>query len=74
MTETSEQILAGGRRRSRVFRPGSIQPFLAMLILPLLGVLYQIYVPNFFEQLGYLELPLLIVVYYSLAWRSQWSR
>jgi rod shape-determining protein MreD len=71
MTDTGEHILSSGRRRSRVIRPGSIQPFVAILVLPLLGVLYQIYVPNFFEQLGYLELPLLIIVYYSLAWRSQ---
>ena len=71
MIESSEQILASGRKRSRFIRPGNIQPFLAILLLPMLGVLYQIYVPNFFEQLGYLELPLLITLYYSLAWRSQ---
>jgi rod shape-determining protein MreD len=71
MMETSEQILAGGRGKARLIRPGNIQPFLAILTLPLLAVLYQIYVPNFFEQLGYLELPLLVTLYYSLSWRSQ---
>lgn len=73
MTESGERLLSGGRKRSRLIRPGSIQPFLAILFLPMLGVLYQIYVPNFFVQLGYLELPLLITLYYSLAWRSQVS-
>jgi rod shape-determining protein MreD len=71
MIESGEQLLSGRNRRTRLLRPGSIQPFLAILLLPLLAVLYQIYVPNFFVQLGYLELPLLITLYYSLAWRSQ---
>ncbi len=70
MIESSEQLLAGGRKRSRFIRPGNIQPFLAILLSPMLAVLYQIYVPNFFVQLGYLELPLLVTLYYSLAWRS----
>jgi rod shape-determining protein MreD len=69
--DTGERILVGGRAKASLIRPGNLQPFLAILTLPLLSVLYEIYVPNNFPQLGFLQLPLLIVLYYSLSWRSQ---
>ena len=34
------------------------------------AILFQVYVPRFFERLSYLELPLLVTVYFSLMRRS----
>jgi rod shape-determining protein MreD len=66
MIEHSDTLLTGPRKNRLVkFRP------LAIVILPLLAILYQIYTPQFLEQLSYLELPLLVAVYFSLMWRSQ---
>lgn len=47
-------------RTSRRFRP------LAMVMVPLAAILFQVYLPRFFQYLGYLELPLLVTVYYAL--------
>jgi rod shape-determining protein MreD len=35
------------------------------------AILFQVYVPRFFEFLGYLELPLLVTIYFALMRRSQ---
>jgi rod shape-determining protein MreD len=45
--------------------------FWVMLAVPLAAIFFQIYVPLFFQFLGYLEMPLLVVVYFSLMRRSQ---
>lgn len=42
-----------------------------MLAIPLAAILFQVYVPLFFQFLGFLELPLLVVVYFALMRRSQ---
>ena len=42
----------------------------AMVGIPLAAILFQVYVPRFFERLSYLELPLLVTVYFSLMRRS----
>jgi rod shape-determining protein MreD len=52
------------RTRSRRFRP------FAMILVPLAAILFQVYLPRFFEYLGYLELPLLVTVYYALMKRQ----
>ena len=70
MIDTDEQILSKPAKRQRYSRVGAVLPFLVVLTLPLVSVLYQIYVPQFFSQLGYLELPLLVTLYFALAWRS----
>ena len=53
-------------RRSRVahFRPA------AFLLVPLAAILFQVYVPRFSEGARYLELPLLVTVYFSLMRRA----
>jgi len=38
--------------------------------VPLVAILFQVYVPRFLTFLSYLELPLLVTVYFSLAGRS----
>ena len=42
----------------------------ALIGIPLAAILFQVYVPRFFERLSYLELPLLVTVYFSLMRRS----
>ena len=42
----------------------------AIVGIPLAAILFQVYVPRFFQFLSYLELPLLVTVYFSLMRRS----
>jgi rod shape-determining protein MreD len=42
----------------------------AIVGIPLAAILFQVYVPRFVATLSYLELPLLVTVYFSLMWRS----
>ncbi len=67
MTEYSENILtdAGKKKSASRFRPT------ALLLIPLAAILFQVYLPRFFEYFGYLELPLLVTVYFSLMRRNQ---
>jgi len=53
-------------RRSKVpkFR------WIAVIGVPLAAILFQVYVPRFFTYLAYLEMPLLVTVYFSLRRRS----
>lgn len=57
-------------------RPRSARQPAAQLRLPILiaaaliAILFQVYVPLFFEYLGYLELPLLVTVYLALMRRQ----
>jgi rod shape-determining protein MreD len=68
MTDYSDHYLAGSqleqtsRFRARV-----------LLLVPLGAILFQVYVPRFFGFLGYLELPLLVTIYFSLMRRRQIS-
>ncbi|HEV2445959.1 MAG TPA: rod shape-determining protein MreD [Candidatus Sulfopaludibacter sp.] len=45
----------------------------ALIAVPLAAILFQVYVPLFFQFLGFLEMPLLVVVYFALMRRSQIS-
>ena len=38
--------------------------------IPLAAILYQVYFPSFFSRLAYLEMPLLVTVYFALMRRS----
>jgi rod shape-determining protein MreD len=66
MSEIGESVLTGTARRSRLKGLGVI----TLLAVPLIAILFQVYLPRFFSQLGYLEFPLLITVYYALTRRS----
>lgn len=63
---TNDRILLANQRESRIskFRAWVI------VLVPLAAILFQVYVPLFFEFLGYLELPLLVTVYFALMRRS----
>src|SRR3974390_2008470 len=63
----SERILLSSQREGQVSR----FRFWVMLAVPLAAILFQVYVPLFFQFLGFLEMPLLVVVYFALMRRSQ---
>ena len=63
---STERLLTDVPRRARAKR---LRP-LVMIIVPLVAILFQVYLPRFFLYLGYLELPLLVTVYYALLNRS----
>src|SRR3974390_1070326 len=63
----SERILLSSQREGQVSR----FRFWVMLAIPLAAILFQVYVPLFFQFLGFLEMPLLVVVYFALMRRSQ---
>jgi rod shape-determining protein MreD len=67
MSEISEHILIGSARERGVarFRKWGV------VVVPLAAILFQVYVPLFFQFLAYLEFPLLVTVYFSLMRRSQ---
>lgn len=54
-------------------REGQESHFRAWVLfaVPLVAILFQVYIPRFFPFLGYLEVPLLVVVYFALMQRSQ---
>src|SRR5215470_20418003 len=67
MPYSGERILLSSQREGQVSR------FRAwvMVAVPLAAILFQVYVPLFFQFLGFLEMPLLVVVYFALMRRSQ---
>ena len=66
MTDFSDQILIDNPRKGRVSR---YKPAVFFLI-PLGAILFQVYVPLFFQSLSYLEMPLLVTVYFALMRRQ----
>ena len=63
---SSDRLLTDVPRRHRGLR---LRPFVIVLV-PLAGILFQVYLPRFFHYLGYIEVPLLTVVYFSLMRRQ----
>ena len=41
-----------------------------LVVVPLAAILFQVYIPLFFQFLAYLELPLIVTVYFALMRRS----
>lgn len=65
MSEYSERVLAEAQRRDKKqFRP------LLLIVVPLIAILFQAYVPRFFPFLSYLELPVLITLHFALRRRE----
>jgi len=63
----SERILLNSQREGQVSR----FRVWVMLVVPLAAILFQVYVPLFFQFLGFVEMPLLVVVYFALMRRNQ---
>jgi rod shape-determining protein MreD len=66
MSYSSDRILLGSQRESRI----SYFKVRVLLIAPLIAILFQVYVQQFFAFLKFLDLPLLVTVYFSLMRRS----
>jgi rod shape-determining protein MreD len=56
-------------------REGQVSRFRAwvLMVVPLAAILFQFFVPRFFDFLRFVEMPLLVVVYFALVRRSQIS-
>ena len=66
MNYSGDRILLGSQRESRISR---FRPWV-LLVVPLIAILFQVYVPLFFPFLAFLDMPLLVTVYFSLMRRS----
>jgi rod shape-determining protein MreD len=66
MSYSSERILLNSQREGQVshFRTW------VLFAVPLAAILFQIYIPLFFRFLGFVEMPLLVVMYFALMRRS----
>ena len=67
MTYSGDRLLLSSQREGQVSR------FRAwvIIVVPLAAILFQVYVPLFFQYLSFLEMPLLVVVYFALMRRGQ---
>jgi len=63
MTEYTERLLAETPRKDAAGRFRLVW----LVVIPLIAVLSQVYVPRFIPFLSYLELPLLITVHFALS-------
>lgn len=66
MTNFSDHLL-GTRGRPRRYK---IRPF-ALVFVPIVAILFQVYSPRVLTFLGFLELPLLATVYFAIERRNQ---
>ncbi len=69
MSYTGERMLLSSQREGQVSR---FRPW-AFFVAPLAAILFQVYVPIFFQFLKFLEMPLLVVVYFAIMRRNQIS-
>ena len=66
MSEYTGPLTTGVKPRSNIAR---FQP-IVLLFAPLVAIVFQVYVSRFLEFLGFLDLPLLVTVYFALMRRS----
>ena len=66
MPDTSDQRLIDNPRRGKISRFRVVW----LILIPLASIAFQVNIPLFFKHLGYLELPLLVTVYFSLMQRN----
>lgn len=67
MSDTTDLRLISSAREGRVahFRRWGL------IVIPLAAILFQVYVPRFFNYLQFLEMPLLVTIYFALMRRDQ---
>ncbi|MBL8218229.1 MAG: rod shape-determining protein MreD [Bryobacterales bacterium] len=67
MSEYSGRLITGPPSKSPIarFRP------IVFLVTPLVAILFQVYVARFLDVLSFMDLPLLVTVYFALMRRSQ---
>ena len=66
MPDTSDQRLIDNPRRGKISKFRVVW----LIVIPLASIAFQVNIPLFFKHLGYLELPLLVTVYFSLMQRN----
>jgi rod shape-determining protein MreD len=66
MNEFTERLLTNSPRKDANDRFRLIW----LIIIPLIAILFQVYIPLYLKFLSYLELPLLITVHFALARRG----
>lgn len=66
MSSTSFSYRDSPRRKNRIAQ----FKWVTVFCIPLAAILYQVYVPSFYDRLAYLEMPLLVTVYFALMRRS----
>jgi rod shape-determining protein MreD len=66
MSEFTERLLTNSPRKDANDRFRLIW----LIIIPLIAILFQVYIPLYLKFLSYLELPLLITVHFALARRG----
>ena len=66
MNDFPDRLLTDIPRRPKVVR----FRLMGVILVPLAAILFQVYVPRLIPYLGYLELPLLVTVYYALERRQ----
>jgi rod shape-determining protein MreD len=69
MSYSGDRLLLSSQREGQVshFRGW------VMLVVPLAAIAFQVYVPLFFQFFNFLEMPLLVVVYFAIMRRTQIS-
>ncbi len=67
MDYSSGNVLLSNQRESQISR---FRAWIVMAV-PLAAILFQLFVPRFFVFLGFIEMPLLVVIYFALVRRSQ---
>ncbi len=66
MPDISDQILIDNPRRGKISKFRIVW----LIFIPLASIAFQVNIPLFFRHLAYLELPLLVTVYFSLMRRN----
>jgi rod shape-determining protein MreD len=66
MTEFTERLLAGPHRKGAPQRVRLVW----LLVIPLIAILFQVYVARHIPFLSYLEVPLLITIHFALGARG----
>lgn len=66
MTYSDDRLLLSSQRESTIYR----FRIWAFFLVPVAAILFQVYIPLFFPFLSFLELPLLVTVYFALMRRS----
>jgi rod shape-determining protein MreD len=67
MNEYSDSIPFGGRSKKKGLR---LRPWV-MWVFPIAAILFQVFVPLYLSLFSYLELPLLVTIYFAMTRRSQ---
>ena len=66
MSVMSYSFSDSARKKSRIAQ----FKWITIAGIPLAAILYQVYFPSFYSRLAYLEMPLLVTVYFALMRRS----